>query len=161
MAPDGSPVYGELTMTLRHVGPLAAVMLLAALPALHAEDAPAGTPPPMLSAVARGVTIVEKAGRNYPTHRKCFACHHQTLPLLALNEAQTAGAKTDEVLPGLLAEFTTTSFRGKLDDLKAGENIGGKGLTVGYGLWTLRLAQAKPDDRSEERRVGKGGRSRG
>src|SRR5262245_28189629 len=100
----------------------------------------------IISAVERGGAIVEKAGRTYPTHRKCFACHHQTLPLLALNEAQATGAKIDGVLPGLLAEFTTTSFRGKLDDLKAGDNIGGKGLTVGYGLWTLRLAEVKPDD---------------
>jgi N-acyl-D-amino-acid deacylase len=100
----------------------------------------------VLSAVERGVAVLEKAGRNYPTHRKCFACHHQTLPLLALNEAQASGAKIDDVLPGLLAEFTTTSFGGKLDDLKAGDNIGGKGLTVGYGLWTLRLAETKPDD---------------
>jgi N-acyl-D-amino-acid deacylase len=116
-----------------------------------ASSAAAGEPPAanrqkIIDAVERGVVVVEKAGRTYPTHRKCFACHHQTLPLLAINEAQAAGARIDDVLPGLLAEFTTTSFRGKLDDLKMGDNIGGKGLTVGYGLWTLRLANTKRDD---------------
>jgi N-acyl-D-amino-acid deacylase len=132
-------------MRIQQFGLLAIGALFVAIPALRAED----RPNQILSAVERGVAVVEKAGRNYPTHRKCFACHHQTLPLLALNEAQAAGKNIDDVLPGLLAEFTTTSFRGKLDDLKAGDNIGGKGLTVGYGLWTLRLAKAKPDDLTE------------
>src|SRR5262249_54638950 len=97
---------GELPMRIQQFVPLAIGMLFVAIPVLRAEDTPKQT----LSAVERGVAIVEKAGRNYPTHRKCFACHHQTLPLLALNEAQATGAKIDEVLPGLLAEFTTTSF---------------------------------------------------
>lgn len=97
-------------------------------------------------AIERGVAIVERGAKSYPTHRKCFACHHQTLPLLAINEAKRAGLAVDEKLPAELVEFTTKSFGGKLDDLKAGENIGGKGLTVGYGLWTLKLADYKPDD---------------
>jgi N-acyl-D-amino-acid deacylase len=100
----------------------------------------------ILSAVERGLAVVEKAGRNYPTHRKCFACHHQTLPLLAIGEARAAGLKTEEALPVALADFTARSFRDKIDDLRAGENIGGRGLTVGYGLWTLRLVDTKPDD---------------
>jgi len=98
------------------------------------------------SAVERGVALVEKSARSYPTHRKCFACHHQTMPLLALAEARQARLQTDEKLPGEILEFVVTSFRGKIDDLKAGENIGGKGLTVGYGAWTLRLADRPADD---------------
>jgi N-acyl-D-amino-acid deacylase len=68
---------------------------------------------------------------------------------LALGEARRAQAKTDEKLSGEILEFAVTSFRGKIDDLKAGDNIGGKGLTVGYGLWTLRLGQRPSDDLSQ------------
>ncbi|MGE5192710.1 MAG: prenyltransferase/squalene oxidase repeat-containing protein [Deltaproteobacteria bacterium] len=124
-------------------------LLFALVSTAHAEHAHAEQQKKIVAAVERGVAVVEKAGRNYPTHRKCFACHHQTLPLLAISEARAAGAKSDAALPAALAEFTATSFRGKLDDLRAGENIGGKGLTVGYGLWTLRLAESKPDDLTE------------
>lgn len=100
----------------------------------------------IVAAVERGIALVEKSARSYPTHRKCFACHHQTLPLLALGEARQARLQIDEKLPGEILEFVVASFRGKIDDLTAGENIGGKGLTVGYGAWTLRLANRPPDD---------------
>ena len=134
---------------------LFSVTVLAALSivpagALRADDhANPGGLKKIAAAVERGVTLVEKSARSYPTHRKCFACHHQTLPLLALGEARKAGVKTDETLPDEIAEFAATSFRGKIDDLNAGDNIGGKGLTVGYGLWALRLAQRQPDDLSQ------------
>jgi N-acyl-D-amino-acid deacylase len=122
---------------------IASLLTTTELPADESQPEDRAT---ILSAVERGVAVVEKAGRNYPTHRKCFACHHQTLPLLAIGEAHAAGAKTDAALPTALTDFTTTSFRGKIDDLRAGENIGGKGLTVGYGLSTLRLGNIRPDD---------------
>ncbi len=114
---------------------------------LWADEQPAAAARQKITAaVERGVALVEKSARSYPTHRKCFACHHQTLPLLALGEARRAQVKADEKLPGEILDFVVTSFRGKIDDLKAGENIGGKGLTVGYGAWTLRLAQRPADD---------------
>lgn len=100
-------------------------------------------------AIERGLAIAQKGARSYPSHRKCFACHHQTMPLLAVTEAKGAGRLIDAGLPDEILKFTETSFRGKLDELKAGEGIGGKGLTVGYGLWTFKLAGAKPDDLTE------------
>src|SRR5438874_1361182 len=60
----------------------------------------------IVAAVERGVGIVEKAARNYPMHRKCFACHRQTLPLLAVHEAREAHLRTDDVLAGEIANFT-------------------------------------------------------
>lgn len=103
----------------------------------------------VFKAIDRGLAIVQKGARNYPTHRKCFACHHQTMPLFCLNEARAVGRPIDTALPDEVLKFTETSFRGKLDELKAGEGIGGKGLTVGYGLWTFKLAGAKPDELTE------------
>lgn len=121
-------------------------LLLAISAASPADDQPSDGREKIIAAIERGVAIIETGARNYPTHRKCFACHHQTLPLLGLTEGRAAGAKTDDKLPAAIVEFADASYRGKLDDLKAGENIGGKGLTVGYGLWTLRLAKAKSDE---------------
>jgi len=102
-----------------------------------------------VAAAERGLALVEKGARNYPTHRKCFACHHQTLPLLAIREARESQAPADVALRATLVDHTTAAFRRQIDDLRAGEGIGGKGLTVGYGLWALRLAESKPDDLTE------------
>lgn len=112
-----------------------------------AADAPeAGSHQQAADAVRRSLPLLEKSARSYPTHRKCFACHHQTLPLLGFVEARRAGLAIDEGLPETLLEFTKTSFRGKIEELNGGEGIGGKGLTVGYGLWTFRLGAAERDD---------------
>jgi len=133
------------------------IVVLSALGFLPAFAAPAEADDPanpasrakIVAALERGVPLLEKAARNYPAHRKCFACHHQTLPLLGLGEARRAGVKCDDTLPQAIIDFAGASFRGKLDDLKAGENIGGRGLTVGYGLLALRLADVKPDELTE------------
>lgn len=129
---------------------LAIGVLLALGPVVRGDESPAvESREKIVAAVERGVALIEKGARNYPTQRQCFACHHQTLPLLATGEAHAARVKTDEALPATLVAFTAESFRSQLDDLKAGENIGGKGLTVGYGLWTMRLADTKPDEVTE------------
>src|SRR5262245_62036806 len=57
-----------------------------------AEDSPApARREQVFKAIERGLAVVQKGARNYPSHRKCFACHHQTMPLLGLTEAQGAG----------------------------------------------------------------------
>jgi len=50
------------------------------------------------------------------------------------------GFKIDETLFRAQARFTHESFRTRADDLRDGTGIGGKSMTVGYGLWTLHLA---------------------
>ena len=96
-------------------------------------------------AVTRGLTIVGRAAGNYPKHRKCFSCHHQTLPLLAMQSAGDAGIKVDGELFARQLDFTRTSFSTRRENLQKGERIGGRAATVGYALWTLAIADAKPD----------------
>lgn len=45
-------------------------------------------------AVERGPRIVQKAAANYPSHRSCFSCHHQTLPIFAMVEAREGGSRS-------------------------------------------------------------------
>ena len=59
----------------------------------------------LLGAVRRGVQIVEKAAKNYPNHRTCFSCHHQTLPMFAMVEARAHGLEIDGGLLEAQAEF--------------------------------------------------------
>ncbi|MCY2968697.1 MAG: terpene cyclase/mutase family protein [Planctomycetota bacterium] len=96
--------------------------------------------------VKKALTVLERGAKEYPEHRQCFACHHQTLPLLAHREAERLKIERKPEFEASTLEFVDASFRGKIADLNAGEGIGGKGLTVGYGLWTFRLGNHPADD---------------
>ena len=117
----------------------------------------ADTPPPfdedrvkrVDDAIERGLAIVQKAAKNYPEHRQCFACHHQTLPLLAMHEAEQAGFRTDKDVAGIIADHTAKSFSSRVNKLREGRGIGGKANTVGYGLWTLDLAAHQADETTD------------
>ena len=97
-------------------------------------------------AVTRGLQVLEKSARNYPEHRGCFSCHHQTLPMLAVASARERGFEIDEDLFVAQARFTWESFRGRIEPMREGNGIGGKSMTVGYGLWALEIAKWKKDD---------------
>lgn len=112
----------------------------------RAEDSPA--PSAIRAAAERGLAIVEKAATNYPKHRDCFACHHQTLPMLAIVAASERGWKADLQVVAEQAEFTRESFTSRLDSLKAGKDIGGRSMTVGYGALALALAGHENDELS-------------
>jgi len=102
-----------------------------------------------LPPLERALTVIQKAAANYPKHRQCFSCHHQTMPMLAMVAARNNQRVIDSQLLQDQAKFTHKSFQGELNGLKAGKGIGGKAMTVGYGLWALRLADWKPDDITE------------
>lgn len=107
-----------------------------------------GTEPPqrdVTTAVRDGLRILKTATDNYPKHRDCFACHHQTLPLFAAVETQREGVidTLDAWQPAL--DFTAKSFDRQRERLAEGQNIGGRSATVSYGLWTYRLGQRPAD----------------
>lgn len=114
-----------------------------ALPAM-AEDPPAATE--IRAAVNRGLALIERSASSYPNHRDCFSCHHQTLPILAIVTAEEHGFEVPADLVRSQAEFTHASFAERLDSLKKGEGIGGRAMTVGYGLLALDLAKQPRDD---------------
>src|SRR4051812_23263346 len=76
-------------------------------------------------AVTRGLRLVQKAASNYPSHRSCFSCHHQTLPMLAMVTARGHGIAIDEGLLQAQADFSRKTFVGKSASLKEGRGVGG------------------------------------
>ena len=101
------------------------------------------------AALDRALPLLQQAAANYPKHRQCFSCHHQTLPMLALITAKKQCLTIDEKLLQDQTEFTRKSFQKELDGLRSGKGVGGKAMTVGYGLWALRLADWKSDEITE------------
>jgi len=103
----------------------------------------------IVDALKHALPIVETAAESYPFHRECFSCHHQTLPVMAMVTSHGIGLETNAVLLAEQTEFTRKSFHDSTDNLRKGEAIGGRAMTVGYGLWALRLAGHKPDETTE------------
>ncbi len=93
-------------------------------------------------AIAAGIEGLRAGVDNYPKHRECFSCHHQALPILVLRDA----SREDENRLMRIRDFTLRSFRVELDAMQAGEEVGGRGLTLGYGLWSLSLADSPRED---------------
>ncbi|HET6879717.1 MAG TPA: hypothetical protein VFI31_06170, partial [Pirellulales bacterium] len=100
-------------------------------------------------AIVRGLDVVTKAAARYPQNQSCFSCHHQTLPLLAAVTARDHDIAIEQALFPEQTAFTHASFHDDLDDLRQGRGIGGRAMTVGYGLWALRLADAPADETTE------------
>ena len=125
------------------------ILTLSLLPiTASAQQAPADAPD-IKTVVADGVKLVAAAAARYPEHRKCFSCHHQTLPLLAMQAAQRRGVESSAEQVNDILAFSYQSFRTRKESLLAGSGIGGRDMTVAYGLWTLELAGQKPDDTTE------------
>jgi N-acyl-D-amino-acid deacylase len=105
--------------------------------------------PAVEEAVKRGLRLVEEAAGRYPTHRTCFSCHHQTLPMQAMVTAREHGVAIDEELLQAQADFSHDSFRERAEPMRRGKGIGGGSMTVAYGLRALELAGRPPDDVTE------------
>lgn len=96
-------------------------------------------------AVQRGLALVTRAASNWQGNKTCFSCHHQTLPMLAMNEAARAGFPLDFAWRKSQAEFTLEYFEQRIDQMDAGKHLPGGAGTAAYGLWALSLDQHLPD----------------
>ncbi|MDZ4685465.1 MAG: prenyltransferase/squalene oxidase repeat-containing protein [Planctomycetaceae bacterium] len=125
---------------------IASSPLLVAMLSLGCGLATAAEPPPLRDAIPRGLARLEKAAADYPTHRDCFACHHQTLPLFAAVEVRRAGLldSLEGWQPSLA--FTAKTFDKRREGLAEGQHVGGRAATVSYGLWTYQLGEVPADD---------------
>jgi N-acyl-D-amino-acid deacylase len=95
---------------------------------------------PIDAALAKGLRRIEQGATNYPKHRQCFSCHHQSLPVFALTAARSRAVETDgKVLDGQL-EFTLKALKPNRERFLKGLGIGGGNDTAAYALATLDAA---------------------
>ena len=91
---------------------------------------------PLLTAGARG--SIEKRER-------CFTCHNQGLPIMALSAAQSRGIKIDAEELRKQVKFTADFLERNRTNYLAGKGQGGQTDTAGYALWALENSGWKPD----------------
>ncbi len=118
-----------------------AVTLALAVQAAGAETRDAGVE----SATRRGLARVQQAAADWQTHKTCFSCHHQTLPMLAALEAAQAGFPLDKAWLKSQADTSLRYFEERTEEMDAGDHIPGGAATTGFGFWALSLAQRPAD----------------
>jgi N-acyl-D-amino-acid deacylase len=126
-------------------GALALCLLaLAPGPAAKASDDAPLSRREIAAAARRGLELIQQAAANYPAHRTCFSCHHQTLPLQAMATAREYGLEIDEGLFKATTEFSYESFQERLAGLREGKGIGGASITVGHGVGHSSWPSTRP-----------------
>ena len=92
------------------------------------------------AATGRGLARVKQAASDWQSHKTCFSCHHQTLPMLAMTETAKVGFPLDKEWLASQAETTHKNFADRIEDMNKGDHVPGGSTTAGYGMWALSMA---------------------
>jgi ankyrin repeat protein len=105
-----------------------------------------GIPDARLS-VRRSVSLLLESSPPMFERRRCYTCHHNTLPAEAAALARRKGIPVDETLAQENLEDILTVFRQAANPAMQGQATvpGGVALTVGYGLMALAAERYPPD----------------
>ncbi len=103
-------------------------------------------PSTIKSAIEKSIPLIEKASAGSARERKCFTCHNQAMSVLVLDEARKRGFAIDEANFQLQIKHTAAHLKRGLKIYQAGKGQGGGPDTASYALWTLELADYKPDE---------------
>jgi len=96
----------------------------------------------------RALGVLDRGSEAYAERRQCFACHHQAVPMAA-HRAARRWREGEPARETALTEFTLASFQPRLEAMREGTGVGGRGMTAGYALWQLRLGEHRADEVTE------------
>ena len=98
------------------------------------------------AAIQKAIPSLEQGTATSANERKCFTCHNQALPVMALTEAAKHGFTVDQENVRRQIQHSWDHLqRGKTDYLAA-KGQGGQVMTAGYAVWTLEAGDWKPDE---------------
>lgn len=124
------------------------VILLCCLATTFTAEAAEPTnvsPDALREAVEKSIPLIEKSMAGAREQRKCFTCHHQGLPVLAIEHVRERGFTIDAGNLEASIEHAYKFINGGRNSYESGKGQGGKADTAGYALWTLE-ASRKPND---------------
>lgn len=117
--------------------------------AASAADAPgesAPEPAVLRSAIGKSLPLLTAGARGSMEKReRCFTCHHQGMPIMALVTAQSRGIGIDADELRKQVQFTADFLAKNRENYLAGKGQGGQSDTAGYALWALDNGGWKPD----------------
>tara|TARA_R110002072_G_scaffold302100_1_gene483941 strand:- start:124336 stop:125394 length:1059 start_codon:yes stop_codon:yes gene_type:complete len=97
-------------------------------------------------AIRRAIPLLEQAAAGSARERKCFTCHSQALPVMAMAEARSRGFVIDEDVFESQLKHTAAHLKRGLAGYLKGKGQGGRVMTAGYALWTLEAGGRKSDE---------------
>jgi len=101
---------------------------------------------PVRGAIGKSLAIMQSSAAEYTKHRKCFSCHNQALPVLAITTAKSRGIAVDEKELERQLKFTADFLAKNRENYQMGKGQGGQVDTAGYALMTLHVGGWKGDD---------------
>ncbi len=96
-------------------------------------------------AIEAALPLLEKSSRGSANQRKCFTCHSQALPVMALSEARLRNFEIDTNNYERQIKHTIAHLRKGKKNYADGKGQGGGVDTAGYALWTLEVGQYPAD----------------
>lgn len=97
------------------------------------------------AAIEAALPLLEKSSTGSADQRKCFTCHSQALPVMALSEAKLRNFEVDTNNYERQIKHTATHLRKGQNNYVEGKGQGGGVDTAGYALWTLEVGEYPVD----------------
>jgi len=99
--------------------------------------------------VSRSLALLAKSAQTYTEQRTCFSCHHQTLPVLALQQARGQGFEVAAKEIQRQLAFTQRFFADRRTQVAMGKDVPGGPFTAGYALLALGENHWPRDDTTD------------
>jgi BNR repeat-like domain/Prenyltransferase and squalene oxidase repeat len=101
------------------------------------------------SAIGKALPLLLKGAEGHVAHRTCFACHNQTIPILALTTARERGFTLQPQAVDAQLKHIARFLDENRDGYRQGRGQGGQADTAGSALLALELGGWKPDATTE------------
>lgn len=98
------------------------------------------------AAIQLALPLLEESSRGSAQQRKCFTCHSQALPVMALSEARLRNFEIDASNYERQIKHTVAHLRKGQENYANGKGQGGGVDTAGYALWTLEVGRYPADE---------------
>lgn len=126
---------------------LSLLLASVSLPASATADEPPLSAEVLKPAVQKILPLLEKGAAGSMKERpRCFTCHNQGLPLMALTTAKRHGFAVDEELLKKQGEFIAGFLERNRPAFLNGKGTGGQVATAGEALRALETVDWKPDE---------------
>ena len=129
---------------MRTVTVIALFLLFTGFPA--ATSLGAASEDSIRSAIRKSIPLLEAGARGSMKKRaRCFTCHNQAYPVIALTTARNRGFKIDEAHLKQQVKFTADFLTKGREKYLKGRGQGGQVETAGWALRTLEHGDWEPD----------------
>ena len=122
------------------------VLVLSSYRSLCGGDAVPVSAESIRDAISRAIPSLEQGSRQSVEKRRCFTCHNQALPVLALSAARSRNISIDENNFKTQLDHTLKHLKRGEKSYREGRGQGGKVITAGYALWTLSNTVQSEED---------------